>query len=180
MDVCLLLRVVFCQAEVSATSWSLVQMSPTDCGASLCVIWKPREWGSPGPQRGLLRHKRKQHIQEIYLFEMHGLFSMETASSNPRRTPAVHPLTNDAEQNSQLLRTHQCTHIFQTSACACVSNAPLAFTLSRCSNGDLSNSLHSDTKVLNDIPNYRYAPHNDVSVNDGPHIRRWSHNVIIL
>jgi hypothetical protein len=28
--------------------------------------------------------------------------------------------------------------------------------------------------------NYRYKPHNDVSVNDGPHIRRWSHNIIIL
>ena len=27
---------------------------------------------------------------------------------------------------------------------------------------------------------YSYAPHNDVSVNDGPHIRRWSHNIIIL
>jgi hypothetical protein len=27
---------------------------------------------------------------------------------------------------------------------------------------------------------YRYAPHNDVSVNDGPHIRRWSHKIIIL
>jgi hypothetical protein len=26
---------------------------------------------------------------------------------------------------------------------------------------------------------YRYAPHNDFSVNDGPHIRRWSHNIII-
>ena len=26
----------------------------------------------------------------------------------------------------------------------------------------------------------RYAPHNDVSVNDGPHIRRWSHNIILL
>jgi hypothetical protein len=26
---------------------------------------------------------------------------------------------------------------------------------------------------------YRYAPHNHVSVNDGPHIRRWSHNIII-
>jgi len=26
---------------------------------------------------------------------------------------------------------------------------------------------------------YRYAPHNDVSANDGPHIRRWSHNIII-
>jgi len=27
---------------------------------------------------------------------------------------------------------------------------------------------------------YRYAPHNDVSVNDGPYIRRWSHKIIIL
>jgi len=26
---------------------------------------------------------------------------------------------------------------------------------------------------------YRYTPHNDVSVNDGPHIRRLSHKVII-
>jgi len=32
------LSVVCCQVEVSATSWSLVQTSPTDCGASLCVI----------------------------------------------------------------------------------------------------------------------------------------------
>jgi len=30
--------VVCCQVEVSATSWSLLQRSPTDCGASLCVI----------------------------------------------------------------------------------------------------------------------------------------------
>ena len=29
---------VFCQVEVSATSWSLVQRSSTDCGALLCVI----------------------------------------------------------------------------------------------------------------------------------------------
>ena len=27
---------------------------------------------------------------------------------------------------------------------------------------------------------YRYALHNDVSVNDGPHIRRWPHNILIL
>jgi hypothetical protein len=26
-----------CQVEVSATGWSLIQRSPTDCGASLCV-----------------------------------------------------------------------------------------------------------------------------------------------
>ena len=37
-------RVVCCQVEVSATSWSLVQRSPTDCAASLCVIWKHQEW----------------------------------------------------------------------------------------------------------------------------------------
>ena len=30
--------VVCCQVEVSATSWSLDQGSPTDCAASLCVI----------------------------------------------------------------------------------------------------------------------------------------------
>jgi hypothetical protein len=34
--------VVCCQVEVSATDWSLVQRSPTDCDASLCVIKKPR------------------------------------------------------------------------------------------------------------------------------------------
>jgi hypothetical protein len=37
--------VVRCWEEVSATSWSLVQRRPTDCVASLCVIWKTREWG---------------------------------------------------------------------------------------------------------------------------------------
>ena len=30
--------VLCCQVEVSAMSWSLVQRSPTDCGASLCLI----------------------------------------------------------------------------------------------------------------------------------------------
>ena len=27
---------------------------------------------------------------------------------------------------------------------------------------------------------YSHAVHNDVSVNDGPHIRRWSHKIVIL
>jgi len=44
-----IVRLVCCQVEVSATSWSLAQRSPTDCGASLNVIKKPREWGGPGP-----------------------------------------------------------------------------------------------------------------------------------
>ena len=34
------MSVLCCQAEVSATGWSLVQRSPTDCGVSLCVISK--------------------------------------------------------------------------------------------------------------------------------------------
>jgi hypothetical protein len=46
-----LLSVVCCQVEASATSRSLVQRSPTDCGLSLSVIkmnYKPRHWnGKP-------------------------------------------------------------------------------------------------------------------------------------
>jgi hypothetical protein len=38
-----------CQVEVSATSWSLVQRSPTDCGASY-VIKKPHEQGGHSPR----------------------------------------------------------------------------------------------------------------------------------
>jgi hypothetical protein len=40
---------VCCQVEVSATGWSLVERSPTDCGGSLCVTYKLQEWGGPGP-----------------------------------------------------------------------------------------------------------------------------------
>jgi hypothetical protein len=34
MDVLSVVSVVCCQVEVSATSWSLVQRSPTECGVS--------------------------------------------------------------------------------------------------------------------------------------------------
>ena len=44
--------VMGCQVEVSARSWSIVQMSPTACGASLCVIKKPEEWGCHSPRWG--------------------------------------------------------------------------------------------------------------------------------
>jgi len=39
------MSVVCCQVEVSATDLSLVERSPTDCGASLCVNNKPRKRG---------------------------------------------------------------------------------------------------------------------------------------
>jgi hypothetical protein len=38
LSVVSVVSVVCCHVEVSATSWSLVQRSPTDWGASLCVI----------------------------------------------------------------------------------------------------------------------------------------------
>jgi hypothetical protein len=44
-----LLSVVCCHVEVSASGWSLVQRSPTDCSASLCVITKPRKQGGHRP-----------------------------------------------------------------------------------------------------------------------------------
>jgi len=56
--------VVCCQVEVSATSWSLVQRSPTDCGVSLYVIYRPREWGGYGPL-GVLAPNKK--INERFL-----------------------------------------------------------------------------------------------------------------
>ena len=52
-----------CQVEVCATSWSLVQMSPTDCGASLCDIetsWMRRPWPTEG-----CRAKNKQTFRVI-------------------------------------------------------------------------------------------------------------------
>ena len=51
--------VVCCQVEVSATSWSLVQRSPTECGALLCVIFKPQEWAGHEPSLVAAPHQKK-------------------------------------------------------------------------------------------------------------------------
>jgi hypothetical protein len=49
-----------CQVEVSATSWSLVQRSPTECGVSKkCVIVKPRKMRRPRPPRGCRAIEKK-------------------------------------------------------------------------------------------------------------------------
>jgi hypothetical protein len=62
MDVCLsVVSVVCCQIEVSATNWSLVQRSPTDCGVSLCDLetsWMRRPWPTGG-----CRSKNKQNTR---------------------------------------------------------------------------------------------------------------------
>jgi hypothetical protein len=49
--------VVCCQVEVSATSWSLVQRSPTDCGASLCV--QEASWNEEAIAHAGLQSQRK-------------------------------------------------------------------------------------------------------------------------
>ena len=50
--------VVCCQVEVCTTGWSLVQMSPTDCGESLCVIQKPQDWAGHGPRWAVAPQKK--------------------------------------------------------------------------------------------------------------------------
>jgi hypothetical protein len=66
------------------------------------------------------------------------------------------------------------------------SRSAVNVTASFCFTLRLSASLHGQQKQLKTAAEgepptlYSYATHNDVSVKDGPHIRRWSHNIIIL
>jgi hypothetical protein len=49
-----LVSVVCCQVEVSATSWSLVKRSPTDCGVSnVCDHETSTKRGGPDPYRAV-------------------------------------------------------------------------------------------------------------------------------
>jgi hypothetical protein len=50
-----LVSVVFCQVEASATDWSLVQRSPTECGVSECNR-EASIMGRPMPPKGLSNH----------------------------------------------------------------------------------------------------------------------------
>jgi hypothetical protein len=55
--------VVCCQVEVSATSWSLVQRSPTECGVSkMCVIMKRRNEEAKAPEKVLICHRKKKKV----------------------------------------------------------------------------------------------------------------------
>jgi hypothetical protein len=56
--------VVCCQVEVSATSWSLIQRSPIDCGASLCDLETSRL--RPWPALGLSSTKKKRLLGQAF------------------------------------------------------------------------------------------------------------------
>jgi hypothetical protein len=47
-----LVSVVCCQVEVSATGWSLVQRSPTECGVSNVCDHETSKWGGLGTRKG--------------------------------------------------------------------------------------------------------------------------------
>jgi hypothetical protein len=64
-----LVSVVCCQVEVSATSWSLVQRSPTECGVSMSVIVKPRRNEEAQAHIGLSSHRDKKY--RIIFPELH-------------------------------------------------------------------------------------------------------------
>jgi hypothetical protein len=69
MDVCVVF-VVCCQVEVSATGWSLVQRSPTECGVSqMCVTMKPRRNEEAQAHIGLSSHRKIKYIYttDIYI-----------------------------------------------------------------------------------------------------------------
>jgi hypothetical protein len=80
--------VVCCQVDISAMSWSVVQSSSTDCGASFCVIKKLRErgWHSPRwaaePEKIIIPAPGKHYKTNCYnnikihvdLFSWPGLF----------------------------------------------------------------------------------------------------------
>jgi hypothetical protein len=57
-----LVSVVCCQVKVSATSWSLVQRSPTDCGVSkVCDHETSMKRGGPGPYRVVEPWRKKSY-----------------------------------------------------------------------------------------------------------------------
>ena len=59
--------VVCCQVEVSASGWSLVQMSPSECVCvcvCVCAIVKSRKWGGPGPLGAVALRKKKSAVPD--------------------------------------------------------------------------------------------------------------------
>jgi hypothetical protein len=56
--------VVGCRVEVSASGWSLVQRSPTECDVSNSVIVKPRQRGGPGSQGAVAPWIKNRHSDD--------------------------------------------------------------------------------------------------------------------
>ena len=57
---------------------SLVQRNSTNCGALLCMIWKPQEWGGPGPRWAAAPYRIKS---SKFSTEEHGSGDFQGAST---------------------------------------------------------------------------------------------------
>jgi hypothetical protein len=82
--------IVCCQAEVSATSWSLVQRSPTECGVSIRVIVKRRKVTRPRPPKGCRAiEKEIKYVTPTMLFSVSyevRVLSLQVSARTPRYT----------------------------------------------------------------------------------------------
>jgi hypothetical protein len=78
------------------------------------------------------------------------------------------------EQSSHYCLLRRASAVRQTSCTTQLQRRPTRFIPQEHLSQTRIPDLHGG-----DYENYRYAPHNDVSVNDGTQIRRWSHNIII-
>jgi len=60
--------VVYCQVEVSASGWSLVQRSPIESGVPECDL----EWGGPGSLGAVVSQKNRVYVKDLgrYLDEV--------------------------------------------------------------------------------------------------------------
>jgi hypothetical protein len=82
-------NVVCCQVEVSATGWSLVQRSPTDCDVSECDREASTKRGVPGPYRAVEPYKKKyiqKQVQNSYMFRHRGAIIMDLSEQRNTRS----------------------------------------------------------------------------------------------
>jgi hypothetical protein len=64
-----------CQVEVSASGWSLVQRSPTECGVSKWVwSWNLEKWGGLGPQGAVEPLKKKTLFSNCHVYQLYEYF----------------------------------------------------------------------------------------------------------
>jgi hypothetical protein len=81
---------VVCQVEVSATSWSLVQRSPTDCGASLCVIKKLRGRGGHSLRWAAEPERERERNNDMRSFlKLSGLWLVVSSSKLRKATTSL-------------------------------------------------------------------------------------------
>ena len=71
--------VMCCQVEISATSWSLVQRSPTDCDAVVVCDLETSKMRRPWPALGRSENRKKKSLRNItnatYDSELTGIFT---------------------------------------------------------------------------------------------------------